>query len=490
MVSLGIDIGGTGCKCVAFHIDGTLLALSYLEYPNPSGKVNLDPLVLRASLRQVIGDCVRKLPAPREVAAITVSSFAESFVPVDAAGDPLTDIIMYFADSESGEFNALVEKIGPENIMEITRVLPDASYSLAKMLPVKEKTHKFLFVASYIVCCLCGEAVCDVSLACRSLLYDVKKNCWSREMLEKSGISEAQLPTVLPTGSVAGKLLPEMARSLGLSTDTLVVMGSHDQIVNALGAGVRHLGEAVNTTGTCECITPLFPEMPGLDFVQHNFACVPYLQSDGFVTYAYNISGGSAVRWYRDALAQHLQAQAQEEGCSIYDILNRVCPQEPTSLLVLPYVLGMGGTPDVCTSATATFAGITASTTLPEIYRGLLESLCYEMAYNLEMLDAAGIRPERLYACGGGARSKIWLQIKADVWGIPIVPVETEETGALGSAILGFAAATGAQDLFALAARFARPGKLIQPDPVRHAYYQGQLKQYKKLRKFFLEEMY
>ncbi len=490
MISLGIDIGGTGCKCVAFRRDGTQLAISYLEYPNPPGKMDLDPLVLRASLRQVIGDCVKKLPDANEVAAITVSSFAESFVPVDQQGNPLTDIIMYFADSESAEFNRLVEQIGPEKIMDITRVLPDASYSLAKMLPVKDRTHKFLFVASYIVYCLCGEAVCDVSLACRSLLYDVKNRCWSEELLQKSGISEKQLPKVLPTGAIAGKLLPEMAQSMGLSTDTLVVMGSHDQIVNALGAGVRHLGEAVNTTGTCECICPLFPDMPGMEFVADNFACVPYLQEAGFVTYAYNISGGSAVRWFRDALAKHLKMQAKEECCSIYDILNRECPKEPTSLLVLPYVLGMGGTPDVCTAANASICGMTASTTLPEIYRGLLEGLCYEMAYNLEKLSAAGIRPERLYACGGGARSKIWLQIKADVWGIPIVPVETEETGALGAAILGFAAATGETDLFTLAKDFVRHGAPILPNPERHAYYETQLKKYKKLRQFFLEEIY
>ncbi len=490
MISLGIDIGGTGCKCVAFRDDGSQLAISYLEYPNPPGKVDLDPLVLRASVRQVIGDCVRKLPDPTQVKAICVASFAESFVPLDKEGNPLTDIIMYFADSESTEFDDLVQRIGPERIMDINRVLPDASYSLAKMLPVKDKTHKFLFVASYICWCLSGEYICDISLACRSLLYDVRQGHWSEEMLEATGIREDQLPRVLITGGVAGTLLPEMAESLGLPRETLVVIGSHDQIVNALGAGVRELGDAVDTTGTCECITPLYETMPGMDFIRHNFACVPYLKSGGYVTYAYNISGGSAVRWYRDALAQHLKDQAKAEGCSIYDILNRVCPKEPTKLLVLPFVQGMGGTPEVSTGATASISGMTAFTTLPEIYRGLLEGLCYEMAYNLEKLASAGVKPLRLFACGGGARSKIWLQIKADVWGVPIIPVETEETGALGSAILGFAASTGEEDVLALAGKFTRHGAPIQPDMRRHAYYQTQYEKYKKLRDFYLNNMY
>ncbi len=490
MVSLGIDIGGTGCKCVAFHKDGTQLAIAYLEYPNPPGKVNLDSLILRDAVLKVVGQCIQQLPNPKAVVAITVSSFGESFVPVDESGAPLTDIILYFANSESTAFDDLVTEIGSEKMMEITRILPDASYSLAKMLPVKDKAHKFLFVASYIAWVLSGKAVCDVSLACRSLLYDVKKNDWSAELLDAAGISENQLPTVLTTGGIAGTLLPEMAQTLGLTEEVKVVIGSHDQIVNALGAGVCAAGEAVDTSGTCECITPLFSQMPGLDFVKDNFACVPYLQDSGFVTYAYNISGGSAVRWYRDALALHLRSQAKEENCSIYDILNDQCPAEPTKLLILPYVQGMGGTPDVCTSATATFAGVTASTTLPEIYRGLLEGLCYEMAYNLEKLQNAGIRPDKLFACGGGARSKIWLQIKADVWGIPIIPVQTEETGALGSAILGFAAATGEQDVLKLAKDFIRHGEPILPNMEHHAYYQKQYAQYKKMRRFFLEEMY
>ncbi len=490
MVSLGIDIGGTGCKCVAFHEDGTQLAIAYLEYPNPPGNVNLDPLILRDAVLQVTGRCIRELPDPKAVCAITVSSFGESFVPVDADGLPLTDIILYFANSESGDFDALVERTGQETIMEITRILPDASYSLAKMLPVKDKADKFLFVASYITYVLSGEAVCDVSLACRSLLYDVQKNAWSDELLEASGIREAQLPTVLPTGGVAGKLLPGMAQTLGLSENVLVVMGSHDQIVNALGAGVCQLGEAADTSGTCECITPLFARMPGLDFVQNNFACVPYLDNSGYVTYAYNISGGAVVRWYRDALALYLKQAAREQGCSIYDLLNESCPTEPTKLLMLPFLQGMGGTPEVNVNATGAIAGLTASTTLPDLYRAVLEGLCYEMRYNLEKLAIGDVAPTTLYACGGGARSKIWLQIKADVWGIPIIPVLTEETGALGSAILGFAATSGERDHLALAKKFVRHGEPILPNMENHLHYQKQYTTYKKLRRFFLEEMY
>ena len=105
MISLGVDIGGTGAKCVAFRDDGAQLALSYIEYPNPPGKVNLEADVLADSVVHVIRECVDALPDRGEVAGIAVSSFGESFVPVDEAGRALTVVIMYFADSSSCEFD-------------------------------------------------------------------------------------------------------------------------------------------------------------------------------------------------------------------------------------------------------------------------------------------------------------------------------------------------------------------------------------------------
>ena len=487
MISLGIDIGGTGCKCVAFRHDGKELALSYAEYPLMAGQVNLPPRALSDSVFQVIGQCVDQLENKNEVCAITVSSFGESFVAVDEDGKELTDILLYFGNSESAEFSELVEKIGQEKFMDIARILPDASYSLSKMLYTKKISEKpvwkFLFIAGYICWKLTGKACCDVSLACRSLLYDVKGRCWSDELLQKTGIDRDTLPEVLPTGGKVDVILPEIAEKLGLPAGTQVVMGSHDQIVNALGAGVAKIGDAVDTTGTCECIEPLYAEIPeSLDFQRVNFACVPYLEDRGYVTYAYNISAGSVVRWYRDALAYHLK----EDGRSIYDILNDLCPGEPTNLMVLPFLQGMGGTPDVDVNATGLIAGLTTQTRLPDIYRAILEGVTFEMRYNQEKLNEAGVAFDRLFACGGGARSPAWLQIKADILGCPIIPVKSEETGAMGSAILGFAAVTG-ESPFEIARSFWRYADPVEPNPENVEIYNRRYQLYKTLRAFYKE---
>lgn len=490
MISLGVDIGGTGCKCVAFSDNGQQLALCYEEYALTPGNANLMANVLLASVFHVIENCAKKLANPTQIAAITVSSFGESFVAVDQDGQPLDDIRMYFGNSESAAFDNLVNQVGAETFMEICRILPDSSYSLAKMLYTMEiaprPVWKFLFIAGYVCYQLSGKTATDVSLACRSLLYDVKGGCWSERLLKCAGILEAQLPQVVEAGTLLGTVLPEMARKLGLPGKTVVVLGTHDQIVNALGAGVRELGDAVDTSGTCECITPLFPEIPeNREFQRNNFACVPYLEGKGYVTYAYNISAGSVVRWYRDALAYHLK----DSDRSIYDILNEMSPDKPTHLMVLPFLQGMGGTPDVDPEATGLIAGLTTQTRLPEIYRSILEGITFEMRYNQEKLCHANVNIKRLFACGGGARSKVWLQIKADILGCDIIPVKSEETGAMGSAILGLAAVTGASPL-KIAESFWNYGDVIHPNDAHRAYYNQRYALYKTLRAFYKEIPY
>ena len=492
MISLGVDIGGTGAKCVAFRDDGAQLALSYLEYPNPPGKVNLDAEVLADSVTRVIRECASSLPDREEVAAITVSSFGESFVPVDRDGRALTDIIMYFADSSSEEFDKLVGEVGAGRFMEIARIKPDASYSLAKMLYTrslpKAPIWKFLLIAGFICYRLSGVPATDVSLACRTLLYDVERRCWSQELLDAAGLDAGMMPDVYESGSVIGELKPDVAEQLGLPRRVKVVIGAHDQIVNALACGVCEPGDVMDGTGTSECIEPLFADIPrDMEFIAENYACVPFVDGRGYVTYAYNLSGGAVVRWYRDQLALHLKDQAAAEGVSVYDILNRVCPAEPGDLIALPYLQGMGGTPDIRPNARGAFWGVTMQTGLPDLYRAILEGLTFEMAYNLERLEHFGISPKRLFACGGGAHSRVWLQIKADIWNREILPVETEETGALGSAILGFAAVTGETDRCRMAKKFLRVGDPIHPNPENVRIYQRKFREYKRLRAYLLD---
>jgi xylulokinase len=155
--------------------------------------------------------------------------------------------------------------------------------------------------------------------------------------------------------------------------------------------------------------------------------------------------------------------------------------------MVLPFLQGMGGTPDVDAGATGLVAGLTTQTRLPDIYRAILEGVTFEMRYNQEKLTENGVSVERLYACGGGAKSPVWLQIKADILGCEIIPVKSDETGAMGSAILGIAAVTG-EDPFAVAMRFWKYGEAIQPNGEHQAIFNKKYKMYKTLRNLYMEQ--
>ena len=487
MISLGVDIGGTGVKCAAFSDDGRRLALRYEEYPLPPGQADRPPEVLAGSVFRVIRGCTDEISCPNEIAAVTLSSFGESFVAVDGEGRALDCIRMYFDRNESAEFDSLVESVGEENFMRICRIRPNPTYSLAKMLATRktapQPVEKYLFIASYVAFLLSGRAAVDLSLATRTLLYDVAAGDWSDELLSASGFAREQLPEVVPSGAALGTILPGMARQLNLPETALVVMGAQDQIVNALGAGVRETGDAVDTFGTCECITPLFDALPGhIRMQEFNFSGVPYLGTGKYATYAYNISAGSVVRWFRDEMACHMANEHE----SIYDALNRAAPGEPTDLIVLPFLQGMGGTPDVKADATGLIAGLTTATQLPDLYRALLEGVTFEMRYNQEKLRENGVTVRRLFAAGGGAQSDVWLSVKANILGCDILPVAEKETGALGSAILGLAAATGRGPL-EIAPRFLHYRAAVRPDPERAKIYDRKYQLYKALRAFYKE---
>ena len=488
MYSLGIDIGGTGCKCVAFAHDGKLLARSYTEYNLPSGTTTLPPQTLKESVLFVLSECLKSIN-PKEVGAITVASFGESFVALSENGEPIGDILLYFGNYDTTSFTRIVDKIGKDTFVKIAKILPDPSFSLANMLYTKEMADKpvwkFLFVASYITYILSGKTTTDISLACRSLLFDVEKRAWSEELLQKTGISIDELPDVVQTGSIVGNILPELATQLGLSADTAIVIGGHDQIVNALGAGVLNPGDAVDTSGTCECITPLFSKLPeNPDFHNNHFACVPYLGTKDYVTYAYNISAGSVVRWFRDCFHDALCEQAKQAGKQMYAYLDDICPDTPSDLMVLPFLQGMGGTPEVDPSATGLIAGLTTGTRLPDLYRAVLEGITFEMRYNQEKLGDDGITFNRLFACGGGAKSAPWLQIKADILGCEIIPVSADETGAMGSAILGIAAKEQ-RSVFDVAKPFLQYGKSYLPNFKHKELYDQKYEIYCSLRKFY-----
>lgn len=238
---------------------------------------------------------------------------------------------------------------------------------------------------------------------------------------------------------------------------------------------------AIDATGTVECLTPAFAEPNlGEEMFRHGFACYPHTAEPLYCTIAFNFTGGSLLRWFRDTLGEAERSRARREGRDVYEVLLEEMPEEPTDLLVLPYFASTG-TPYLDPEPLSAVVGLRLGTTRGEIIRALLEGLTFEIKLNIELLAQAGIHLRELRAVGGGARSPRWLQIKADIFNLPVISLQTSEAACLGVALLAGVAAGAYGSLSEAVAATVRPVRTYEPDPRRARFYEEQFHRYRRL---------
>lgn len=483
----GLDIGTTGCKLTVFDEKGTYLGKAYRDYPvtRDENQQEIDPWAIRDSVLAVIREMTAQYP---DIRGIGVTSFGETFVLTGEDGEPLMPAMLYTDPRGAQECQELKECLGERKIAEITGLNPHEMYSVAKIMWVKKNRpqlfarakHIFL-IEDFIVHWLTGVAQIDYSLATRTMAFDIRKLCWSGEILEAAGISERLLSRPVATGAAAGSILPAMADKTGLRTDTCIVSVSHDQVAAVVGSGVFESGLAVDGAGTVECITPVFRGIPQGDAMyQGSYCIVPYVIPGTYVSYAFSYTGGALIQWCVDTLAGKEKEIAGKQGQSVNEMLEQKEARKPTGLLVLPHFSG-AATPYMDTGSKGAILGLTTAVTLPEIYRACMEGVVYEMQLNCRRLAEAGISFDMLYATGGGATSKVWMQMKADVLGMPITALDTKDAGTVGSAMLTGVAVGIFRNLEDAAAHMVEKKEVYQPREEWHRMYQEIYQKYQKV---------
>lgn len=430
MILSGLDIGTTGCKLTSYDEKGNFVYSAYRAYEikRESEGHEFDATLIFSAVCEVIRETAEKHP----LSAIGVTSFGESFVVLDENDAPLFPVMLYTDPRGDAECRHITEAVGEEKIIRTAGVMPHSMYSLPKIMYLKENEPAFararhvLLIQDYIVYMLTGKALIDYSLAARSMALDIRNKCWSGEILDAAGICASLLSSPVPTGTVAGNVKDALKDTLGLKDEVAVVVGAHDQVASALGAGALSVGDAVDGSGTVECITPIFDKIPeDRAFYQKGYCAVPYLEEGSYVSYAFSFTGGAAIKWFKDRFCAEMSYAALDGGI----------PDEPTGILALPHFAG-AATPFMDSGATAALVGLTLAHESKDIYKSLLEGVAYEMRYNLDELAAFGICPKRMYATGGGASSNAWLAVKADVIGIPLTALSAKEVGAMGTCML------------------------------------------------------
>ncbi|MCC7449012.1 MAG: hypothetical protein IT324_16455 [Anaerolineae bacterium] len=444
MSLLGIDVGTTGCKVLAITAEGQTLGMTHREYdvlrPQP-GYAELDSAAVWGKIKEAIREVAAQTKAD-PIVALSISSMGEAMTPVSRERRILGNSLMGF-DSRGSETLAKLAQLDPIMFFERSGNLVANLFGGPKLIWLRdnrpelfEQTYKFLCWADLVAYMLGGDPMGNYALANRTLFFDLRRQAWSQETLDYVGMPADKLPSVAPSGTVIGAVAKAVAEELGLPDNVCLVVGSHDQCLNATGSGAIRAGVSAFGLGTFGCIAPIYDTIPPADMMIQSRLNVEHHALPGlYISFYYNLSSGALLKWFRDTFAQMEKVQAQANGQDVYDLLLAEMPAEPTDLLVLPH-FAPTGPPYFDEQATGLITGLTLETTRGQIVKALLEGAMYYFRQGLELMTAAGIRIDEFRITGGGSRSDAWMQIAADILGRPLVRPKVTEATALGAAIL------------------------------------------------------
>jgi len=480
---LAIDAGTTSVKAGLFSPDGRCLGIGRQEYPleTPAAdRAQLDPEVYWQACRKTVRAALAQSGLkPAQVKALAVSSQGETTITLDARGKAIYPALVWLDNRAVAQAAFLAGRFGGEvyartGIPEIV-----ATWPACKILWLRQnepevfaRADRFLLVQDYLIYRLTGRIVTDGSISCTTLNYDLVKNAWWTEVQEAIGISSGQLPEIAGPGTEVGPLSADAARELGLSPQTFVVTGGMDQAVGAIGAGNVKPGIVSETTGAALTIQATIPD-PSVD----RSKVLPVYRHSAPGLYLFVPvcpTAGMAFKWLRDAFFQDEMERAEAEKADAYDRLTRLAESIPPGadgLVMLPHLMG-AFSPEPNLSARGSFTGFTLRHTRGHFVRALLEGVAFLLRRNLEYIERTGLEVGEIRSTGGGARSRLWNQIKADVCNRPVVTLENEETGLLGDAILAAVAAGIFPSVEAGCRAMVAVKERIQPGEAAGAYLQ------------------
>lgn len=489
---MGLDIGTTALKAGLFDTAGTLLAVTTQEYQLITPKVNFveeSGEVYWKAFQDAVAALKAKHPlVPGDEMALAISAQGETLFFLDGEGELLRNAIVWMDNRAMEEARALKDKFGDETCYAVTgQVSFEPCWPASKILWVKNneqeiftKTAKFLLIEDYFIYRLTGKFATEGSLVCSSTYWDIIQKTYWPEMLDFLGITEDQLPPVLESGEPVGTILPRAARELGLPENLTVCTGALDQVAGAIGAGNVREGMFSETIGAALAVCapvskPVFD--PNRRMPLHYFA-VP----DTYMIHTFT-NGGMTLRWFRDRFcAVEMEAQGLGLG-DAYDMISAQANQVPPGsdgLVMLPHLAGSNA-PDVNAKARGLWFGFTLQHTRAHFMRAVMESLGYIVRRNIDSLAVMGIQVKEVRSLGGGSKSRVWNQIKADINQIPLETVNSVEAACLGAAILAGKAVGVFHDVSSAAAGMVRVKDHIEPAPDNKAVYDQGYVMYQKL---------
>ncbi len=464
MLVVGLDLGTQSVKAVvcdaALAVRGQGAVPVTTSRPSPDA-AEQDPRAWEAAVGPAIAKALAAARVqPADIAAIAVAGQLDGCIAVDAAGAPLHPAVIW-QDRRATRELAMVDT---RALFATTGQVADASHMAPKIRWLRDRlatglgttiaATRFHQPASYLVERLTGEAVIDPGMASTTMLFELATQQWSPAMLEAFAIDAGELPAIRPASSIAGTLTAEGARLTGLPAGTPVAVGTGDDFATPMGAGVIAAGgPLVCAIGTAEVVGVVAASA----ILDH--AAEPMVETHAYPTGAYFVENpgwlsGGAVRWAAALMGLGSDAEL--------DALAASAPPGAGGITFVPALAG-ATTPVWRPHARGTFHGLGASHDRSHLARAVLEGLAFACRDVVERLASLGLAPDRVLVLGGGSRSRVWAQIRADVLGKPHDLAHDPDTCPVGAAMLAAVAAGLHPDLASAAAQIPQPTQTCEP---------------------------
>jgi xylulokinase len=479
---LAHDLGTTGNKVTLFDAAtgaavGSVYEAYMTHYPHP-GWAEHDPADWQRAIYGGTRRLLERAGIPTgDIAAISFSGMMMGALPLDGEGRPLRSAILWADVRATDEAAQLADAIGYAEVYRRTGHRPSASYTGPKILWIKRhqpeiyaRAVTFLQPKDYAAFLLTGEHATDFSDASGTNVFDLDRRAWAPDLMAAIGLDPHKLPPAHPSATVIGRVTPQAAALTGLTEGTPVVIGGGDGACATVGSGSVSPGQAYNYIGSSAWIA-VTAEQPLIDPEMRTFTYV-HMDPRYYFPTGTNQSAGGSFDWLERLLRG--ATEADDPGAArLYEQLTAAAAAVPPGargLLFLPHLIGERS-PYWNPIARGGFVGLTMSHGRAEMARAVLEGVALNLRSVLVAFQGLTTPIVAMRLIGGAARSPLWRQILADVYGLPILlPRLLSEATSLGAAIAG-GVAVGLYPDYGIARRFVQVEEGEHPNPTKHAQY-------------------
>lgn len=474
-VWIGVDVGTTGVRAMAYTAQGKSVAVRDAFYPLETpqyDRAEQNPQQIYDAAEEVIAGVVKELQYKLvTISGIALSSVMHSFIPQDEQFDLLGNMITWADSRSSNSVHRMEQDEACKQFYFRTGCPLHASYPLAKIIWVKENQPEIFgrmahigSIKDYMFRLMTGEWVTDKSVASSSGLFNAFTETWDSEILDYVGIQEVQLPKVVST-TYSGKLVANVAERLGLPVNTPVVIGATDGVLVNVGIGAVSKGQLSATIGTSGAIRML-TEKPQMDSKGRTW-CYNLTDTMWVAGGAIN-NGGMILRWMRDRILHYHGSQMEQLSVDPYDLMTmkaRHVPAGSGGLLLMPYFTGERA-PYWNSDLRGAFVGLSLNHSRSYMIRATMEGICYSLRFVLDALrEFEDVKDIRI--SGSFTKSELWVQIMSDIFGEHITLPNNSEGASFGAAVLGFISDGTLSDIKDTA-------ELVQPECIYHPKEQNQ----------------